>query len=81
MNGGDGLAAGMHVTALGKRDELFHIGAQSLGLGQGGGDPPIEDEAACLVGEQSPAMGGIALKLGGFYTVSHDDIFLCVLVL
>ena len=81
MNGGGSQAAGMHVTALGKRNQLFHIGAQGLGLGQGGGDASIEDEAACLVGEQSPAVRSIALKLGGFYTVSHDDIFLCVLVL
>ena len=51
MNGGGSQAAGMHVTALGKRNQLFHIGAQGLGLGQGGGDASIEDEAACLVGE------------------------------
>ena len=53
---GQGLPAGVEGGLLGQGDELLHVGAESLGLGQGGGDAAVADEAASLVGQHGLAM-------------------------
>src|ERR1035437_2128006 len=69
---GGGQTAGVEGAFLAKGDEFLGDGPRGLGLGEGGGDAFVLDEAANEVGEHRVAMLAGAAQLGRSLQVSHS---------
>ena len=61
----------MQGAALAQGDELLRVGAEGLGLGQGGANPAVLDERAGEIHEQRVAVILLALKFDDFSSVFH----------
>ena len=67
----NGQAAGVKVSALSERDHFFRERAHGFGLGEGGADLFVLDQAAHEVREQRAPVARIALQFFDFVPMSH----------
>src|SRR5581483_5076959 len=70
-HGRDRLAAGVQVTALGKRDQLLDDRTDVLGLGQRGDDLLVPDERRRKVREQRLAVADRAAEAAARIVMTH----------
>ena len=64
-------AAGVGSIFFGLGDEGLNVRLEGLGFGLGGGDPLLQDEGGCHVGQHSLAVTALATKMIDCSIVSH----------
>jgi hypothetical protein len=68
---GGGKPAGMEGALLAEGDHFFRHGPGGAGLGQGGGNPPMFNQAGNQIRQHSVPVGTGSAKFGGVLQVTH----------
>jgi hypothetical protein len=68
---GDGLAAGVQITALSQRHEFLDDRPQVLGLGQRGGDLLMLDQGCRHIGKHRLSVTLGPVELAARFAVTH----------